>query len=81
MLNKIDYSNKIILAPMVRVVFFEFHFFKKNIQNSLPFRLLALEYGANIVYSEELIALKLRKTQRIKHSKKKFNKIFLKKQI
>jgi tRNA-dihydrouridine synthase 2 len=58
MLNKIDYSNKIILAPMVRV-------------NSLPFRLLALEYGANIVYSEELIALKLRKTQRIKHNIKK----------
>jgi len=37
-----DYSNKIICGPMVRI-------------SSLPFRLLALEYGADIVFSEELI--------------------------
>ena len=37
--NKIDYRNKNILAPMVRC-------------GCLSFRLLALEYGADIVYSE-----------------------------
>lgn len=36
------YSNKIILAPMVRT-------------GELPFRLLALEYGADMVYSPEVI--------------------------
>lgn len=36
------YENKIILAPMVRA-------------NSLPFRLLCLQNGADLVYSEELI--------------------------
>ncbi len=34
-----DYRNKVILAPMVRCC-------------TLAFRLLALEYGADIVYSE-----------------------------
>lgn len=34
-----DYTNKNILAPMVRC-------------GTLAFRLLALEYGADIVYSE-----------------------------
>lgn len=34
-----DYSNKVILAPMVRI-------------GTLPTRLLALKYGADIVYSE-----------------------------
>lgn len=34
------------LAPMVRV-------------NTLPMRLLALEYGADLVYSEELVAQNL----------------------
>ena len=37
-----SYRNILALAPMVRV-------------NTLPFRLLAREYGANIVYSEELV--------------------------
>ena len=36
------YRGKNILAPMVRV-------------NTLPVRMLAAEYGADIVYSEELI--------------------------
>ncbi len=36
-----DYQNKNILAPMVRC-------------GTLAFRLLALEYGADIVYSEEI---------------------------
>ncbi|KAI8990752.1 hypothetical protein BDF20DRAFT_903789 [Mycotypha africana] len=38
----IDYSNKAILAPMVRI-------------GTLPMRLLALEYGADLVWSEELV--------------------------
>lgn len=46
-----DYRNKIILAPMVRVC-------------TLPMRLLALEYGAELVYTEELIDWKLMKCER-----------------
>lgn len=42
-----SYRNKLILAPMVRV-------------STLPFRQLALEHGADIVYSEELIDHKVR---------------------
>ena len=41
-----DYKNKVILAPMVRV-------------STLPVRLLALEYGADIVFTEELVDWKL----------------------
>lgn len=33
--------------------------------NTLPFRLLALDYGADIVYSEEIIDHKLLKSKRI----------------
>jgi tRNA-dihydrouridine synthase 2 len=47
-----DYKDKLILAPMVRV-------------GVLPFRLMCLENGADIVYSEELIAFKLKKTIRV----------------
>ena len=39
------------LAPMVRV-------------NTAPMRLLALEYGADLVYSEELVAQSLAATTR-----------------
>ena len=39
------------LAPMVRA-------------NSTPLRILALDYGADIVYSEELIARRLEQTTR-----------------
>lgn len=49
--NRLDYRNKLILAPMVRV-------------GTLPIRLLALRYGADIVYTEELIDWKLLKTTR-----------------
>ncbi|KAL1494667.1 hypothetical protein ABEB36_010233 [Hypothenemus hampei] len=48
----LSYDNKVILAPMVRV-------------GTLPFRLLALKYGADIVYTEELIDWKLLKSIRI----------------
>ena len=37
----LDYGGKVILAPMVRI-------------GKLPTRLLALEYGADIVYAEVL---------------------------
>lgn len=38
----INFSNKMILAPMVR-------------GSKLPMRLLALKYGADLVYTDELI--------------------------
>lgn len=40
--QKLSFDNKIILAPMVRV-------------GTLPMRLLALDHGADLVYTEELI--------------------------
>ena len=46
------YTDKLILAPMVRM-------------GTLPFRLLCLEYGADIVFTEEIIDHKLIKSQRI----------------
>ncbi|XP_060109688.1 tRNA-dihydrouridine(20) synthase [NAD(P)+]-like [Heteronotia binoei] len=46
------FRNKVILAPMVRV-------------GTLPMRLLALDYGADIVYCEELIDLKMLKCKRV----------------
>lgn len=49
--STMDYRDKLILAPMVR-------------NSTLPMRLLALKYGADIVYTEELIDWKLLKTKR-----------------
>lgn len=49
--KKLDYANKIILAPMVRI-------------GTLPTRLLALRHGADIAYTEEIIDWKLLKTYR-----------------
>ena len=40
------YSNKIILTHTVRM-------------NTLPLRLLAMDYGADIVYSEEIVDHKI----------------------
>lgn len=48
----LDYRNKLILAPMVRV-------------GTLPMRLLALEYGADLVYTEEIIDWKLLRAERL----------------
>ena len=45
------YSNKLILAPMVRI-------------GTLPMRLLSIDYGADLVYCEELIDFKLLKSRR-----------------
>jgi hypothetical protein len=47
---RLQYRNAFVLAPMVRV-------------GTLPMRLLALRYGADIVYSEELIDHKVKAKQ------------------
>lgn len=80
--KKMDYRNKLVLAPMVRVV-------SPKASNSLPkplllltpyycyvvvkgtlsFRMLAAEYGADITYGEEIIDHKLLKCQRRFNSK------------
>ncbi|XP_076808742.1 tRNA-dihydrouridine(20) synthase [NAD(P)+]-like isoform X1 [Clavelina lepadiformis] len=49
---RLDYQNKHILAPMVRI-------------GRLPTRLLALKYGADIVYSEEIIDHRFIRCKRI----------------
>lgn len=49
--KRLEYANKVILAPMVRV-------------GTLPMRLMALRHGADIVYTEEIIDWKLLKTYR-----------------
>ncbi|XP_063229786.1 tRNA-dihydrouridine(20) synthase [NAD(P)+]-like isoform X2 [Bacillus rossius redtenbacheri] len=49
--SRLSYADKLILAPMVRV-------------GTLPMRLLALDYGADIVYCEELIDWKLLRSKR-----------------
>ncbi len=51
-----DYRNKQILAPMVRA-------------GTLPLRLLALEHGADIVYSEEIIDRKIARCRRVINDK------------
>lgn len=48
------YADKIILAPMVRI-------------GTLPTRLLALDYGADLVYTEEIIDWKLLRSKRRKN--------------
>ncbi|XP_075214578.1 dihydrouridine synthase 2 isoform X2 [Lycorma delicatula] len=48
---KLNYINKKILAPMVRI-------------GTLPMRLLCLDYGCDIVYSEELIDWKIVRSER-----------------
>ncbi|XP_052816141.1 tRNA-dihydrouridine(20) synthase [NAD(P)+]-like [Mya arenaria] len=53
-MEKLDYQNKVILAPMVRI-------------GTLPTRLLALKYGADIVYTEEIIDRKLLTTKRVEN--------------
>eukprot|EP00041_Stephanoeca_diplocostata_P018485 m.387296 g.387296 ORF g.387296 m.387296 type:complete len:513 (-) comp21028_c0_seq11:587-2125(-) len=48
------YSNKVILAPMVRV-------------GTLPSRLLAIKYGADLVYTDEIIDHKMLECKRVKN--------------
>ena len=45
-MSDVDYRNKTILAPMVRV-------------GTLPFRLTCLTYGADLVYGEEIVDKKI----------------------
>lgn len=52
----IDYCNKLILAPMVR-------------GSKLPIRLLALRYGADLVYTDELIDFSLLSAKRQENGK------------
>lgn len=51
---RLDYKGKMILAPMVRI-------------GTLPTRLLALEYGADIVYTEEIIDWRLLRSRRVEN--------------
>uniref|UniRef100_UPI0037E8D113 tRNA-dihydrouridine(20) synthase [NAD(P)+]-like n=1 Tax=Semicossyphus pulcher TaxID=241346 RepID=UPI0037E8D113 len=50
--GRLSFSNIIALAPMVRV-------------GTLPMRLLALDYGADVVYCEELIDIKMALCKRV----------------
>ncbi|KAM4573811.1 tRNA-dihydrouridine(20) synthase [NAD(P)+]-like isoform 2-T3 [Odontesthes bonariensis] len=50
--GRLTFSNITALAPMVRV-------------GTLPMRLLALDYGADVVYCEELIDIKMVQCQRV----------------
>ncbi|ODM95510.1 tRNA-dihydrouridine(20) synthase [NAD(P)+]-like [Orchesella cincta] len=50
--NCAQYTNKVILGPMVRI-------------GTLAFRLLSLRYGADLVYSEEIIDWRLLRSKRI----------------
>ncbi|KAG1650851.1 tRNA-dihydrouridine(20) synthase [NAD(P)+]-like [Nymphon striatum] len=50
--NREMYISKVILAPMVRI-------------GTLPTRLLALDYGADLVYTEEIVDHKLIKCRRV----------------
>ncbi|XP_044750826.1 tRNA-dihydrouridine(20) synthase [NAD(P)+]-like [Coccinella septempunctata] len=52
--NEEMYRNRIILAPMVRV-------------GTLPMRILSLRYGADLVYTEELIDWKFLKSVRVEN--------------
>lgn len=52
MAGRLSFSNISALAPMVRV-------------GTLPMRLLALDYGADVVYCEELIDIKMAQCQRV----------------
>ena len=54
--ERLNYEDKLILAPMVRI-------------GTLPMRLLALDYGADIVYTEELIDWKLLRSVRRENGK------------
>lgn len=52
--NRLSFTNITALAPMVRV-------------GTLPMRLLALDYGADVVYCEELIDIKMAQCRRVEN--------------
>lgn len=51
-MSRLSYADKLILAPMVRM-------------GTLPLRLLSLQYGADIVYTEEIVDKKMVRTKRV----------------
>ena len=51
---RLDYRNKMIMAPMVKI-------------GTTPSRLVALDYGADIVYTEEIIDWRLIRSKRIEN--------------
>ncbi|KAJ3201001.1 hypothetical protein HDU82_008452 [Entophlyctis luteolus] len=53
-IRDLDYRGKLILAPMVRC-------------GTLPMRLLALDHGADIVYSPETIDRRLARSRRVEN--------------
>lgn len=61
-MSRLSYADKIILAPMVRM-------------GTLPLRLLALRYGADIVYSEEIVDKKMLRTKRVVNGKNNLRKM------
>mmetsp|Transcript_2800 Transcript_2800/g.8517 ORF Transcript_2800/g.8517 Transcript_2800/m.8517 type:complete len:326 (-) Transcript_2800:1840-2817(-) len=52
--DKLQFRNVVALAPMVRV-------------GTLPMRVLALQYGADVVYSEEIIERNLMNAKRVEN--------------
>ncbi|XP_061696620.1 tRNA-dihydrouridine(20) synthase [NAD(P)+]-like isoform X2 [Syngnathoides biaculeatus] len=54
MAGRLSFANITALAPMVRV-------------GTLPMRLLALDYGADVVYCEELIDIKMAQCRRVEN--------------
>ena len=52
MTDTLSYRKKQILAPMVRM-------------GTLPLRLLSLDYGADIVYTEEIVDKRMLRTRRV----------------
>ncbi|GAV05955.1 hypothetical protein RvY_16004 [Ramazzottius varieornatus] len=53
-MKRFKYDNDVILAPMVRM-------------GTLPFRLLCLDYGCDIAYSEEIVDTKLLQCRRVEN--------------
>ena len=51
---RLNYEGKMILAPMVKI-------------GTTPMRLLALDYGADIVYTEEIIDFRILNSKRIEN--------------
>ena len=51
---RLDYRGKMIMAPMVKI-------------GTTPARLVALHYGADIVYTEEIIDYRLLRSTRIEN--------------
>ena len=54
MRQRLNYENKMIMAPMVKI-------------GTTPARLVALEYGADIVYTEEIIDWRLLRSTRVEN--------------